>query len=67
MNSDSVPGHEPPVTNRPVRVYGADLDGEPCQARAALAGFEYDSEDPKAPRIPNPDCTHPQGCHCAWL
>jgi hypothetical protein len=49
------------------RVYAATLDAETCPACAALAGLEFFRADSGAPVIPNPACTHPLGCRCAWL
>jgi hypothetical protein len=65
-SEDGLERTEPEVTPAP-RVYAAALDGEPCSACAALAGLEYVADDPSAPEIPNPACTHPQGCRCGWL
>ena len=49
------------------RVYTAQVDADPCPACAALAGLEYPSGQSDAPTIPNPSCTHREGCRCAWL
>jgi hypothetical protein len=49
------------------RVYAAALDEETCPSCAALAGLEYAAEDSSAPEIPNPRCSHPEGCRCGWL
>lgn len=55
-----------PLMPRP-RVYAAALDGETCPACAELAGREYAAGDPVEPVIPNPRCTHAEGCRCTWL
>lgn len=49
------------------RVYSAVLDGETCPSCAALAGLEYADADPRAPAVPNPECTRPEGCRCSWI
>ena len=51
----------------PSLVYGAMLDAQTCPECAALAGLEFTSRDPGCPQIPNPACTHPEGCRCGWL
>lgn len=50
-----------------LRVYAAVLDGETCPACADMAGLEFAPDDPSKPTIPNPNCTHRQGCRCGWL
>lgn len=57
----------PADTTPRARVYAAQLDAEPCAVCAAHAGLEYAPEHPHAPSIPNPACTRPEGCRCAWL
>jgi hypothetical protein len=61
------PGVNGPGIDSETRVYAAALEGAPCPACAAFAGLEYGAGDPTAPEIPNPACTHPRGCRCAWL
>jgi hypothetical protein len=63
FNTQAVDGEE--VSK--ARVYAAALDSAPCPACAALAGLEYALADTSAPLIPNPNCTHAQGCRCQWL
>jgi hypothetical protein len=50
-----------------LRVYSSVLDEMTCAACAALAGLEFDPSTRDGPSIPNPACTHPLGCRCAWI
>ena len=58
------PGSAP---SRPSRIYSARLDDTMCPICAAHAGIEYPTEGLTTPTIPNPSCTHPEGCRCTWL
>ena len=62
-NADPL-GPTPPVRSR---IYSAQLDAAMCRVCAAHAGIEYPADGLLTPTIPNPSCTHPQGCRCTWL
>ena len=51
----------------PTRIYSAQLDAAMCPVCATHAGIEYPADGLHTPTIPNPSCTHPQGCRCTWL